>query len=409
MNNRQMFSIKEAAHEMGLDKKTLREKIKNGEIKVEKRIEGTKEKFFVTRQEVEKYLADNAGKITTSQKLQTIFDNSESMYFGVENLEPIKLQPKRRRTVKAAGTPEATPEATKEIKIDARPFDASELLDFEPPIAPGIVPDAPPAFVWDLGPDNVYDFEPTRTLDEGNNDLFNSRPYEAPNFSRSQATQESTAEIESVLRTISQEYKRRLEEQKQINQFLQLELAHAKRQLLMLPDLQKQADSLYLKEFELAALRKQVFYLKEAYLQATQNVTIQAEYAYVYEEDDEVENEIEAGTSEQDHEKISLLDDSVLPEMDRQIQKIKRVQEAEQSLILDRLKLDATKRQDQNQNLASMKSKIDELENVIATMAEQVQEQKQAQAQIQIQEETKAQEVEQAPAKKPWWKVILGL
>ncbi|MCW5824458.1 MAG: hypothetical protein KIT34_16785 [Cyanobacteria bacterium TGS_CYA1] len=408
MNNRQMFSIKEAALEMGLDKKTLREKIKNGEIKVEKRIEGTKEKFFVTRKEVEKYLADNASKMTDNEKLQTIFDNSESMYFGVENLEPIKLQPQRKRSVKAQAKPEIESQetqVTKELRVEARPFDASELLDFEPPIPPGLVPDAPPAFIWDLGPDNIYDFEPTRTLDEGNNDLFAPRPYQAPNLVsnfRAEATQESTAEIESVLRTISQEYKRRLEEQKQINQFLQLELAHAKRQLLMLPDLQKQADALYLKEFELAALRKQVFYLKEAYLQATQNVTIQAEYTYVYEDDDSYEDEAEV--FDQDEEKISLLDDSVLPEMDRQIQKLKRVQEAEQSLILDRMKLDATKRQDQNQNLVSMKSKIDELESVIATMAEEVKIQKE-----QVSAPDQAPVQEQAPVKKPWWKMLLGL
>ncbi|MDX2106476.1 MAG: helix-turn-helix domain-containing protein [Candidatus Melainabacteria bacterium] len=408
MNNRQMFSIKEAAHEMGLDKKTLREKIKNGEIKVEKRIEGTKEKFFVTRKEVEKYLADNASKLTDNEKLQTIFDNSESMYFGVENLEPIKLQPQRKRSVKAPAKPKTESQetqVTKELRVEARPFDASELLDFEPPIPPGLVPDAPPAFIWDLGPDNIYDFEPTRTLDEGNNDLFAPRPYQAPNSVsnfRAEATQESTAEIESVLRTISQEYKRRLEEQKQINQFLQLELAHAKRQLLMLPDLQKQADALYLKEFELAALRKQVFYLKEAYLQATQNVTIQAEYTYVYEDDHNDEDDAEV--FDQDEEKISLLDDSVLPEMDRQIQKLKRVQEAEQSLILDRMKLDATKRQDQNQNLVSMKSKIDELEGVIATMAEEVKIQKE-----QVITPDQAPVQEQAPVKKPWWKVLLGL
>lgn len=406
-----MFSIKEAAQEMGLDKKTLREKIKNGEIKVEKRIEGTKEKIFVTAKEVEKYLADNAGKITTTEKLQTIFDNSESMYFGVENLEPIKLQPQRKRSTKAKVEPvieQQTPDASKELRVEARPFDASELLDFEPPIPPGLVPDAPPAFIWDLGPDNVYDFEPTRTLDEGNNDLFAPRAYQSPNSVsnfRAEATQDSSAEIESVLRTISQEYKRRLEEQKQINQFLQLELAHAKRQLLMLPDLQKQADALYLKEFELAALRKQVFYLKEAYLQATQNVTIQAEYTYVYEDDKTDEDDDYAEEFNQDDEKISLLDDSVLPEMDRQIQKIKRVQEAEQSLILDRLKLDATKRQAQNQNLASMKTKIDELESVIATMAEEVKVQKQEQAST---PEPKS-EPEQSPVKKPWWKVLLGL
>lgn len=400
-----MFSIKEAAHEMGLDKKTLREKIKNGEIKVEKRIEGTKEKIFVTRKEVEKYLADNASRMTDNQKLQTIFDNSESMYFGVENLEPIKLQPQRKRAPKAKVDPLIKEHQSKELRVEARPYDASELLDFEPPIPPSLAPDAPPAFVWDLGPDSVYDFEPTRTLDEGNNDLFYSRPYETPNpvsNFRATTTQESTAEIENVLRTISQEYKRRLEEQKQINQFLQLELSHAKRQLLMLPDLQKQADALYLKEFELAALRKQVFYLKEAYLQATQNVTIQAEYAYVYEDDENDETE----KFDLDNEKLSLLDESVLPEMDRQIQKIKRVQEAEQSLILDRLKLDANKRQDQNQNLASMKSKIDQLESVIATMAEQVKEQKQEQIQL---EEAKTREPEPAPAKKPWWKVLLGL
>lgn len=403
-----MFSIKEAALEMGLDKKTLREKIKNGEIKVEKRIEGTKEKFFVTRKEVEKYLADNASKMTDTEKLQTIFDNSESMYFGVENLEPIKLQPQRKRSVKAQAKPETESQetqVTKELRVEARPFDASELLDFEPPIPPGLVPDAPPAFIWDLGPDNVYDFEPTRTLDEGNNDLFAPRPYQAPNSVssfRAEATQESTAEIESVLRTISQEYKRRLEEQKQINQFLQLELAHAKRQLLLLPDLQKQADALYLKEFELAALRKQVFYLKEAYLQATQNVTIQAEYTFVYEDDDNDQDDAEM--FDQDEEKISLLDDSVLPEMDRQIQKLKRVQEAEQSLILDRMKLDATKRQDQNQNLVSMKSKIDELESVIATMAEEVKIQKE-----QVSAPAPEPVQEKVPVKKPWWKVFLGL
>lgn len=405
MNNRQMFSIKEAALEMGLDKKTLREKIKNGEIKVEKRIEGTKEKFFVTRKEVEKYLAENAGKMTTNQKLQTIFDNSESMYFGVDNLEPVKLQPQRKRHVAPKAKAEVSPETSKEIKIEARPFDASELLDFEPPIAPCSVPDAPPAFIWDLGPDNVYDFEPTRTLDDAENDLFASRPYEAPNglisnFSRTQATQESTAEVESVLRTISQEYKRRLDEQRQINQFLQLELAHAKSQLLLLPDLKRQADALYLKEFEIQALRKQVAYLKEAYAQAAQNISVQAEYTYVYEEVEEVQGAIDV-----DEEKISLLDESVLPEMDRQIQKIKRVQEAEQSLVLDRLKLDATKRQDQNQSLSSMKSKIDELESMIATMSVQVEEQKQAQIEVQ----SKTQELEKAPVKKPWWKVFLGL
>ncbi len=397
-----MFSIKEAALEMGLDKKTLREKIKNGEIKVEKRIEGTKEKFFVTRKEVEKFLAENAGKLTTNQKLQTIFDNSESMYFGVDNLEPVKLQPQRKRHVAPKSRAEATPETPKEIKIEARQFDASELLSFEPPIAPISVPDAPPAFIWDLGPDNIYDFEPTRTLDDAENDLFASRPYEAPNgpisnFSRTQATQESTAEVENVLRTISQEYKRRLEEQREINQYLQLELAHAKSQLLLLPDLRKQADALYLKEFEIQALRKQVSYLKEAYVQAAQNISVQAEYTYVYEE---VEAAIDV-----DEEKISLLDDSVLPEMDRQIQKIKRVQEAEQSLVLDRLKLDATKRQDHNQNLSSMKSKIDELESMIVTMTEQVQEQ----SQKQIQATTQELELEKAPVKKPWWKVFLGL
>lgn len=405
MNNRQMFSIKEAALEMGLDKKTLREKIKNGEIKVEKRIEGTKEKFFVTRKEVEKFLAENAGKMTTNQKLQTIFDNSESMYFGVDNLEPIKLQPQRKRHVAPKAKAEVAPETSKEIKIEARQFDASELLDFEPPIAPSSVPDAPPAFIWDLGPDNVYDFEPTRTLDDAENDLFASRPYEAPNglisnFSRTQATQESTAEVESVLRTISQEYKRRLDEQRQINQFLQLELAHAKSQLLLLPDLKKQADALYLKEFEIQALQKQVAYLKEAYAQAAQNISVQAEYTYVYEEVEEVQGAIDV-----DEEKISLLDESVLPEMDRQIQKIKRVQEAEQSLVLDRLKLDATKRQDQNQSLSSMKSKIDELESMIATMSVQVEEQKQ----VQIEVQSKTQELEKAPVKKPWWKVFLGL
>ncbi len=407
MNNRQMFSIKEAALEMGLDKKTLREKIKNGEIKVEKRIEGTKEKFFVTRKEVEKFLAENAGKMTTNQKLQTIFDNSESMYFGVDNLEPVKLQPQRKRHVAPKPKPkvETTPEVSKEIKIEARQFDASELLDFEPPIAPSSVPDAPPAFIWDLGPDNVYDFEPTRTLDDAENDLFASRPYEAPNglvsnFSRTQATQESTAEVESVLRTISQEYKRRLDEQRQINQFLQLELAHAKSQLLLLPDLKKQADALYLKEFEIQALRKQVSYLKEAYAQAAQNISVQAEYTYVYEEVEKVQGAIDV-----DEEKISLLDESVLPEMDRQIQKIKRVQEAEQSLVLDRLKLDATKRQDQNQSLSSMKSKIDELESMIATMSLQVEEQKH----VQIEVQSKTQELEKAPVKKPWWKVLLGL
>jgi len=409
MNNRQMFSIKEAALEMGLDKKTLREKIKNGEIKVEKRIEGTKEKFFVTRKEVEKFLADNVGKMTANEKLQTIFDNSESMYFGVENLEPIKIEPKRKRTPKAPI--EAETQTFKELKVEAKSFDASELLDFEPPIAPASVPDAPPAFIWDLGPDNVYDFEPTRTLDEGNVDLFAPRPYQAPNpvsNFRAEATQESTAEIESVLRTISQEYKRRLEEQREINQFLQLELAHAKRQLLLLPDLQRQADALYLKEFELAALRKQVIYLKEAYLQATQNVTIQAEYTYVYEDETGEVND-EEDLYDQDDEKISLLDDSVLPEMDRQIQKIKRVQEAEQSLILDRLKLDANKRQDHNQSIASMKSKIDQLEDVIATMAEQVKVEKQEQIQEQIKIQEKTQELEQAPVKKPWWKMLLGL
>lgn len=402
-----MFSIKEAALEMGLDKKTLREKIKNGEIKVEKRIEGTKEKFFVTRKEVEKFLAENAGKMTTNQKLQTIFDNSESMYFGVDNLEPVKLQPQRKRHVAPKPKPkvETTPEVSKEIKIEARQFDASELLDFEPPIAPSSVPDAPPAFIWDLGPDNVYDFEPTRTLDDAENDLFASRPYEAPNglvsnFSRTQATQESTAEVESVLRTISQEYKRRLDEQRQINQFLQLELAHAKSQLLLLPDLKKQADALYLKEFEIQALRKQVSYLKEAYAQAAQNISVQAEYTYVYEEVEKVQGAIDV-----DEEKISLLDESVLPEMDRQIQKIKRVQEAEQSLVLDRLKLDATKRQDQNQSLSSMKSKIDELESMIATMSLQVEEQKH----VQIEVQSKTQELEKAPVKKPWWKVLLGL
>jgi hypothetical protein len=402
MNNRQMFSIKEAALEMGLDKKTLREKIKNGEIKVAKRIEGTKEKFFVTRKEVEKFLAENAGKLTTNQKLQTIFDNSESMYFGVDNLEPVKLQPQRKRHVAPKSRAEATPETPKEIKIEARQFDAIDLLSFEPPIAPIPVPDAPPAFIWDLGPDNIYDFEPTRTLDDAENDLFASRPYEAPNgpvsnFSRTKATQESTAEVENVLRTISQEYKRRLEEQREINQFLQLELAHAKSQLLLLPDLRKQADALYLKEFEIQALRKQVSYLKEAYVQAAQNISVQAEYTYVYEE---VEAAIDV-----DEEKISLLDDSVLPEMDRQIQKIKRVQEAEQSLVLDRLKLDATKRQDHNQNLSSMKSKIDELESMIVTMTEQVQEQ----SQKQIQATTQELELEKAPVKKPWWKVFLGL
>ncbi len=362
-----MFSIKEAALELGLDKKTLREKIKQGKIKVIRRNEGEKEKFFVTRKEVEKYLAANAGKMTVNEKLQTIFDASESMYFGVENLAPIPLQPE-----------------TQESTTD-------ELIDFEPKTTPSMVPDAPPAFVWDLGPDNVYDFEPTHTIDEGANDLFYAQPYEPPHsvkgFSRAEATREATLEVESILRTMSQEYMRRLEEQKQINLILQTELIYANRQLRLLPDLQKQADAVYLKEFELAALRKQVHYLKEAYMQASQNVQ-SAEIHYVYEEEHDIDL---------DNEKISALEESVLPEMDRQIQKIKRVQEAEQSLVLDRLKLDSTKRQEQNQNLNDMKKKIEELEGFIATMSSQMQE---------TIESLPAPEAVQV--KKPWWKVLLG-
>lgn len=372
MNNRQMFSIKEAAQEMGLDKKTLREKIRNGEIKVVVRGQGPKEKIFVSRAEVEKYLADNVGKITVSEKLQTIFDASESMYFGVENLDPIPLQRPARKSVK---------EKQEEIV-------KNEVIDFEPK-TPNLVPDTPPAFIWDLGPEEVYDFEPTQTIDETDN-IFYAQPYEPPNsfnsFSRAEATREAALEVESILRTMSQEYKRRLEEQKQLNLILQTELIYAKRQLRLLPDLQKQADEVYLKEFELSALRKQVSYLKEAYNQA-----LQSDVHYVYEDEtDEID--------EMDDEKLSLLEDSVLPEMDRQIQKIKRVQEAEQTLVLDRLKLDANKRQEQNQNLNAMKERIEELERFISSMSTQVQETIE-----------KLPVLEPEPAKKPWWKVLLGI
>lgn len=374
MNNRQMFSIKEAAQEMGLDKKTLRDKIRNGEIKVVVRGQGQKEKIFVSRAEVEKYLADNVGKITVNEKLQTIFDASESMYFGVENLDPIPLQRPSRKSDK-----EKSIETVKD-----------EVIDFEPK-TPNLVPDTPPAFIWDLGPEEVYDFEPTQTIDETDN-IFYAQPYEPPSsfksFSRAEATRDAALEVESILRTMSQEYKRRLEEQKQLNLILQTELIYAKRQLRLLPDLQKQADEVYLKEFELSALRKQVNYLKEAYNQA-----LQSDVHYVYEDEYETSD-----IDEIDDEKLGLLEESVLPEMDRQIQKLKRVQEAEQSLVLDRLKLDATKRQEQNQNLSAMKERIEELEGFIASMSTQVQETIE-----------KLPAPEAAPVKKPWWKAFLGL
>ena len=87
MQKNPMADVKEAAQVLGLDERSVRERLINGQLKGEKKAHGLREKWFVYRGEIDAALVQKA-------KAQANSDSSsghDAQFFGVEDVEDSEI------------------------------------------------------------------------------------------------------------------------------------------------------------------------------------------------------------------------------------------------------------------------------------------------------------------------------
>lgn len=254
MNINSMISVKDAAALLGCDKKLVRDKLEQGQLKGEKRLDGGKEKWFVQKKDVEAELskmpivtpkgtyhhrqkpaekarsevpATVAPKAPAPRRKKTTAPAAENnMFFGVDVIEIVDVS-------------EADSFCQQADTTDGATFDFNEIAAYgdicEQPVSPG-----PEEYFFD-----EY-FE-----DDGE-----------------EVAAGSTADpsLLPAMQTMVKEFVRRIEMHRAVNARLVEELEQRDSQLRLLPDLERKADQVYKLEFEAAALRLQIACMEQEQL-----------------------------------------------------------------------------------------------------------------------------------------------
>ncbi|MBX9669390.1 MAG: hypothetical protein K2X93_17345 [Candidatus Obscuribacterales bacterium] len=312
-----MISVKAAAALLGCDKRAIREKLDQGKLKGEKRLDGDKEKWYVKRADVEK-LVELASppplnpvitappprarkKVTPTQsaaaakpratEIGKVKPESNDLFFGVGPI--IVTTPQTAALQDSANDAVGrTPEVASQVVIES-----ASWTNEQPKIAAFDIVDT--TTVSEYAGVRIHRAEPqhgtivdTTTISEA--PLFapsdwasteiaydelvdtTSARFEQPSFDteREQVRDpydaalndadlyEEAAQVEpallNVIQVMTKEFLKRMEDERSLNARLLEELELKNSQLRLLPDLQKRADELYKVEFEAAALRLQI-------------------------------------------------------------------------------------------------------------------------------------------------------
>ncbi len=313
-----MISVKAAAALLGCDKRAVREKLDQGQLKGEKRLDGDKEKWYVKRADVEK-LVELASpptpnplitappprvrkKVAPTQsaaaakpratEIGKVKAESNDLFFGVGPIIVPTPQTVARQDSAAKDAGGRSPEVASEVVIESAPW-----TNEQPKIAAFDIVDT--TTVSEYAGVRIHGAAPqhgtiidTTTISEA--PLFapsdwasteiaydevaetGSTRFEQPSFDteRDQArdpydaalndadlyadTAQAGPALLNVIQVMTKEFLKRIEDERSLNARLLEELELRNSQLRLLPDLQKRADELYKVEFEAAALRLQI-------------------------------------------------------------------------------------------------------------------------------------------------------
>jgi hypothetical protein len=257
MNINSMVSVKDAAALLGCDKKYVREKLEQGQLKGEKRLDGGKEKWFVQKKAVEEELAKMP--IVTPTGTYQLGADGRAQVATEAVVESVEVTARRRRR------------NTRATRADNDLFFGIDVETVDVPV----VEDVPVQRVVNQSSEVLKSiiqtsadhpkgltFERTQARES----MKNFRPdgqiefedyFEEPSAESVPAV-DPNQPLLNVVQAMVKEFSKRLEAYRQVNTLLALELEDKSMQLRLLPDLQKKAAEVYRLEFEGQALKKQI-------------------------------------------------------------------------------------------------------------------------------------------------------
>lgn len=250
MNINSMVSVKDAAALLGCDKKYVREKLEQGQLKGERRLDNGKEKWFVQKKSVDEELAKMP--IVTPTGTYQLDAEGRAQIAADAVIEPVEVtaRRRRRRTVKADN------DLFFGIDVEAVDVPVVEEPVLNGTIESSIVQSA-------ANHPKGLTFERTQARES----LKESHSVDEVYFEDYYDEEESFEPLPAVgvgqplftvMQAMVKAFSMRIEQHRQVNARLVLELEEKSLQLRLLPDLQKKADEVYKLEFEAAALRLQI-------------------------------------------------------------------------------------------------------------------------------------------------------
>ncbi len=320
-----MISVKAAAALLGCDKRAVREKLDQGQLKGEKRLDGDKEKWFVKRADVEKLMQlsspppqnpiitappprirkrvaaqPSASKPWPTETAKSTPETND-LFFGVEpTIVPTPQTVARQESWEE--TPGRGKDSASELVIESTSWtteqnsfasgdivDTTTVSDYSSVKAEShnVIIDTTtiseaPLFAPSDWTSSSIEYEAASSASRSQHAAPNyddvvadradhgSDPYDAAlnDADRYDEPLKTEAALMNVIQVMTKEFVKRMEDERSLNARLLEELEVKNAQLRLLPDLQKRADELYKVEFEAAALRLQISCMHQQHIDA---------------------------------------------------------------------------------------------------------------------------------------------
>ncbi|MDZ4834260.1 MAG: hypothetical protein SGJ27_10835 [Candidatus Melainabacteria bacterium] len=276
MHINSMVSVKDAAAILGCDKKYVREKLEQGQLKGEKRLDGGKEKWFVQKKAVDEELAKMP--IVTPTGTYQLDANGQAQVASEAVIEPVEVTARRRRRTARAAKGDndlffgidvetvdvpVVEESIARGSIENRPGDHStieHMLIEDSGVSRAVLEqssmvqsaaDHPKGLTFERTQARTALKDFSSFSEEFFEDYYEEEHAEAlPDV--------SGQPLLTVMQAMVKAFSMRIEQHRQVNSRLVQELEEKSLQLRLLPDLQKKADEVYKLEFEAAALKLQI-------------------------------------------------------------------------------------------------------------------------------------------------------
>lgn len=262
MNINSMVSVKDAAALLGCDKKYVREKLEQGQLKGERRLDNGKEKWFVQKKSVDDELAKMP--IVTPTGTYQLDADGRAQIAADAVIEPVEVTARRRRRT------------TRTAKSDNDMFFGIDVEAVDVPVV-----EEPTSSIEKLLDESSVvqsaanhpkglTFERTQARESLKESRSVDETYFEDYYDEEHAEPLPTVGVGqplfAVMQAMVRAFSMRIEQHREVNTRLALELEEKSLQLRLLPDLQKKADEVYKLEFEAAALKMQISCMEKQYL-----------------------------------------------------------------------------------------------------------------------------------------------